>query len=151
MAAEPESVDDFRARARAWIRGNLPPSTPSDEVGQLRPRHTDEEELAEVDRSPRSCSGTFFDAGFAGICFPREYGGQGLTPAHQTALQRGAVGLRLSVPHPGADVLAVRGGAPRVRHARSRSSATSRRSSRARNSGCSCCPSRAAAPTSPAR
>ena len=27
-----------------------------------------------------------FDAGLAGICFPREYGGQGLTPDHQRAL-----------------------------------------------------------------
>jgi alkylation response protein AidB-like acyl-CoA dehydrogenase len=28
----------------------------------------------------------FFDAGLAGICFPRDYGGQGLTPAHQYVL-----------------------------------------------------------------
>ena len=56
VAAEPESVDDFRARARAWIRGNLPASTPSDQIGYLRPRFTDEEELAEVDAGPRSCS-----------------------------------------------------------------------------------------------
>src|SRR3546814_19174407 len=27
-----------------------------------------------------------FDAGLAGICMPREYGGQGLTPAHQRVL-----------------------------------------------------------------
>jgi alkylation response protein AidB-like acyl-CoA dehydrogenase len=27
-----------------------------------------------------------FDANLAGICFPREYGGQGLTPAHQQVL-----------------------------------------------------------------
>jgi len=29
-----------------------------------------------------------FDGGFAGICVPREYGGQGLTPAHQAAFNR---------------------------------------------------------------
>ena len=57
MAAEPESVDEFRARARAWIRANLPASTPSDQVGYLRPRFTDEEELAEVDEPPASCNG----------------------------------------------------------------------------------------------
>jgi alkylation response protein AidB-like acyl-CoA dehydrogenase len=81
-----EPVEDFRARARAWIRDTLPPSSPSDEMGQLRPRHTDDEDLAEI-TAARALQRTFFDAGFAGICFPREYGGQGLTPAHQTALQ----------------------------------------------------------------
>ncbi len=33
-----------------------------------------------------------FDAGLAGICFPREYGGQGLTPAHQRALNEELAG-----------------------------------------------------------
>ena len=86
VAADPESVDDFRARARAWIRGNLPASTPSDQIGYLRPRFTDDEELAEVDEA-RQLQRKFFDAGLAGVCFPREYGGLGLTPAHQMALR----------------------------------------------------------------
>jgi len=34
----------------------------------------------------------FFDAGFAGICIPREYGGQGLTPAHQRVFNEELVG-----------------------------------------------------------
>ena len=85
-AHEIEPVEEFRARARAWIRETLPPSNLSDEIGQLRPRHTDDEDLAEI-TAARALQRTFFDAGFAGICFPREYGGQGLTPAHQTALQ----------------------------------------------------------------
>jgi alkylation response protein AidB-like acyl-CoA dehydrogenase len=33
-----------------------------------------------------------FDAGLAGICFPREYGGQGLTPEHQRILNRELAG-----------------------------------------------------------
>jgi alkylation response protein AidB-like acyl-CoA dehydrogenase len=33
-----------------------------------------------------------FDAGLAGICFPPEYGGQGLTPAHQRVLNEELVG-----------------------------------------------------------
>ena len=37
-APDIEPVEEFRARARAWIRGNLPPSKLSDEIGQLRPR-----------------------------------------------------------------------------------------------------------------
>jgi alkylation response protein AidB-like acyl-CoA dehydrogenase len=34
----------------------------------------------------------FFDAGLAGICFPRAYGGQGLTPAHQWVMNEELVG-----------------------------------------------------------
>ena len=48
-------------------------------------RQTDDEELADV-ADHRGCNGQLFDAGLAGICFPTEYGGQGLTPAHQQAL-----------------------------------------------------------------
>ncbi len=33
-----------------------------------------------------------YDGGLAGICVPREYGGQGLTPAHQAVLNREIVG-----------------------------------------------------------
>ena len=46
-------------------------------------------------RSPTtgSCSGRLFDAGLAGICFPTAYGGQGLTPAHQAALNEELVGF----------------------------------------------------------
>ena len=43
-----------------------------------------------------------FDAGLAGICFPRAYGGQGLTPAHQRVLNEELAGheypARLQVP-----------------------------------------------------
>ena len=33
----------------------------------------------------RGIQRTLFDGGFAGICFPTEYGGQGLPPAYQRA------------------------------------------------------------------
>ena len=33
-----------------------------------------------------------FDGGFAGVCFPKEYGGLGLTPAHQRALNEEIAG-----------------------------------------------------------
>ena len=36
-----------------------------------------------------------FDAGLAGICVPREYGGQGLTPAHQQVLNEELRRLRV--------------------------------------------------------
>ena len=50
----------------------------------------------------RTLQRMFFDAGFAGVCFPREYGGQGLTPAHQRALNQELAGFEypalLAVP-----------------------------------------------------
>jgi len=36
---------------------------------------------------------TLFDGGFAGICFPKDYGGLGLTPAHQAAIAGGLAHL----------------------------------------------------------
>ena len=80
---ELETVDAFRARARAWIREHLKPVGPT--LVTLRDERTDEEELAAVARD-REVQRMLFDAGLAGICVPREYGGQGLTPAHQAVL-----------------------------------------------------------------
>jgi alkylation response protein AidB-like acyl-CoA dehydrogenase len=70
VADEMESLDDFRARAREWLAANMPRR-----VGAV-----DGEALAE--RAPE-LQAKLFDAGFAGIAFPREYGGAGLTLEHQ--------------------------------------------------------------------
>jgi alkylation response protein AidB-like acyl-CoA dehydrogenase len=75
---KPESIEDvdvFRARARASIRERFTPQT---RVPGLRGGHTDEEELASVQHD-RQLRRMLFDADLAGICFPRRYGGQGLT------------------------------------------------------------------------
>ena len=64
MTEPMEDLDDFRARARAWALESLPPkgdTTLDDHQLQRR----------------------LFDAGFAGIAMPREYGGAGLTLRHQ--------------------------------------------------------------------
>jgi alkylation response protein AidB-like acyl-CoA dehydrogenase len=100
MSAEAiEDVDSFRERARAWIRGNLDPVGPR--APSLRAGRTDEEELAGVARD-REVQRMLFDAGLAGICVPRAYGGQGLTPAHQRALNQELAGyeypMRLQAP-----------------------------------------------------
>jgi alkylation response protein AidB-like acyl-CoA dehydrogenase len=86
-----EDVESFRLRAREWIRANLRTVPPEATVGTLRNDRTDEEELAGVARN-REVQRMLFDAGLAGICFPREYGGQGLTPAHQRAFNEEVVG-----------------------------------------------------------
>jgi alkylation response protein AidB-like acyl-CoA dehydrogenase len=81
-----ETVEEFRQRARTWIRANVPPAVADSVAGVLRADHSDEEELESI-AEERRLQRMFFDAGLAGICFPRAYGGQGLTPAHQQALK----------------------------------------------------------------
>jgi alkylation response protein AidB-like acyl-CoA dehydrogenase len=85
-----EPVDDFAQRARTWLAANMPPLPPGQGriLGRVRP---DDEELARISRC-RELQRMLFDGGLAGICVPREYGGQGLTMAHQEALNREIVG-----------------------------------------------------------
>jgi alkylation response protein AidB-like acyl-CoA dehydrogenase len=80
-----EDLELFRERARAFVQTNLRPSPSNVAVDQLRNLRSDDEELAAVARD-RAVQAMLFDHGLAGICFPREYGGQGLTPAHQHVL-----------------------------------------------------------------
>lgn len=72
-ATDIESVESFRARARRWLKDNLPPA----------PEHS-EGNNKQWERA-RELQRKLHDGGFAGICYPKEYGGLGLTPAHQRA------------------------------------------------------------------
>jgi alkylation response protein AidB-like acyl-CoA dehydrogenase len=87
---EVEDLDRFRARARAWIRGNLKPV--GQHPGETADLQTDEQVLAEVARQ-RAVQRLLFDAGFAGLVVPREYGGAGLSPAHAQAFNEEIVGF----------------------------------------------------------
>src|SRR5262245_56518124 len=81
-----ESVESFRARAADWIPEHLPrPGVRGDDNPVDR-------RLAENGLDPddhiaraRALQGILYDGGFAGICYPAEYGGQGLTPLHMHA------------------------------------------------------------------
>jgi alkylation response protein AidB-like acyl-CoA dehydrogenase len=88
---EVEDLTSFRARLRLWLKDNMPPAGPSS-LGARRGFHSDEEELAYIDRN-RELQRRLFDGGFAGIIFPKEYGGAGLTPAHQQVLNEEIVGF----------------------------------------------------------
>ena len=72
-----EDVEDFRRRARTWLAATMPRRS-SNLIGP---------ETLQEDRVPRArqLQRTLFEGGFAGIVFPAEYGGLGLTPAHQRA------------------------------------------------------------------
>ncbi len=86
-----EDVESFTIRARQWLAANMPPQPPQDGQGGMGHPRSDEEELARIARC-RELQRMLFDGGLAGICVPREYGGQGLTMDHQTALNREIAG-----------------------------------------------------------
>ena len=85
-------------RARAWIKANLGPMQGWDMTQHCE---NDEEEDRAVARD-RALQRKLFDGGFAGICFPKEYGGQGLTPDHNRAFNEELAGReypsRFAVP-----------------------------------------------------
>ncbi|RDI56079.1 acyl-CoA dehydrogenase family protein [Nocardia mexicana] len=70
-----ESVSEFRDRARTWLRQHLPPAPPPDGDAYSEESWERARQLQRI----------LYDGGYAGICFPDEYGGRGLTPAHQQA------------------------------------------------------------------
>jgi len=96
-----EDVQSFRLRARDWIRENLRTLDETDRRSFGLRTVSEQEELAVVTRS-REIQRMFYDAGFAGICFPKEYGGLGLTPQHQKAFNEELAGhewpLKIAVP-----------------------------------------------------
>jgi alkylation response protein AidB-like acyl-CoA dehydrogenase len=87
-----ESVEDFRIRARTWLAENYPRAEGNGQL--LRAGESEEAELAEIAHA-RELQRRLFDGGLAGVCFPTEYGGQGLTPDHQRALNEECVGYEI--------------------------------------------------------
>lgn len=75
MSADVEPVEDFRARARSWLAEHMPRLE-----GDAPDRFDDGRRDVE-----RALQRQLWDGGFAGICFPAEYGGLGLTVEHQRA------------------------------------------------------------------
>jgi alkylation response protein AidB-like acyl-CoA dehydrogenase len=81
--SSPEALDAFRQRARAWLAGHMPRMERL-RVGRGDPYGgslSDDERVARA----RWLQRTLYQGGFAGLVFPKEYGGQGLTSAHQRA------------------------------------------------------------------
>ena len=74
-----EDLDAFRGRAAQWIEANLP---------------SDDDPPVDA----RALQRTIFDGGFAGIPFPTEFGGAGLTLEHQQVFYDTAADLRRQTP-----------------------------------------------------
>jgi alkylation response protein AidB-like acyl-CoA dehydrogenase len=86
---ETESVQEFRARARAWLAANAKPSSADSRRG---PREGGEDDSPERWLAARAMRRCIYDAGFAGITWPRAYGGQGLSDLHEDAWSEEASG-----------------------------------------------------------
>jgi alkylation response protein AidB-like acyl-CoA dehydrogenase len=85
-------VETFRREARSWLEENLEPRDPSARVVQLRGlRHRTVEDIAEE----RTIQRKLAEGGYAGITFPEEYGGRGLTFEHERAFQEESQGFRM--------------------------------------------------------
>ncbi len=83
-----EELDAYRLRARSWLAENLPPLPEGVDNWQLN--HDDEMAVR-----ARALQRLLFDGGYAGICYPVEYGGQGLTRAHQRAFTQESMGYQM--------------------------------------------------------
>jgi alkylation response protein AidB-like acyl-CoA dehydrogenase len=79
----------FRARARAWIVDNLEPLNGAD---PFMGRAVDDAD--QVVRS-KAIQRKLWDGGFSGICYPVEYGGQGLPPDCQQIFNEESRGYEL--------------------------------------------------------
>ncbi|CAJ1503868.1 acyl-CoA dehydrogenase family protein [[Mycobacterium] kokjensenii] len=89
------TVEAFAASAREWLAAHMPRLDP-----QHPPRNGRDDDGAW--QRARELQRLLYDGGFAGICFPREYGGLGLDIGYQKAFDAESVGyempLILNVP-----------------------------------------------------
>ncbi len=85
-----ESVAEFAERARSWLADNMPRIDPAN------PPEADRGEEAPWLRA-RELQKRLYEGGFAGICFPREYGGLGLPIAYQRAFDTESRGYEMPI------------------------------------------------------
>jgi alkylation response protein AidB-like acyl-CoA dehydrogenase len=75
-----EDLDAFRLRARSWLAEHMAPLAD----GAAPYSAAAMEDPVQIAHA-RELQRTLYDGGFAGICYPKEYGGQGLPPEYQFA------------------------------------------------------------------
>jgi alkylation response protein AidB-like acyl-CoA dehydrogenase len=79
-------IEQLRSDARAWLEANMEPRPRASHLGSSDSRTP--EEIA----ASRILQRKLFDGGWAGISYPKEYGGRGLTAAHDRAFRQEALG-----------------------------------------------------------
>jgi alkylation response protein AidB-like acyl-CoA dehydrogenase len=83
-----EDLEAYRQRLRAWLAENMPKLAPGADWDPLR----DDDDRAS---RARELQRRLYDGGFAGICYPREYGGQGLPIEYQRVFDQESQGYEL--------------------------------------------------------
>jgi alkylation response protein AidB-like acyl-CoA dehydrogenase len=78
MSDQMISIEDFRTQLRSWLAENMEAWPDPDMV----PSGSEDPGDEQVTRS-RVLQRKLFDARYAGIAYPAQYGGAGLTPAHE--------------------------------------------------------------------
>ncbi len=73
----------FRAEARTWLEGHAKARSRQTAAGQTRQRDPSPEAQAAHVAACRAWQRTLHDGGWAGITWPRDYGGRGGTPMEQ--------------------------------------------------------------------
>jgi alkylation response protein AidB-like acyl-CoA dehydrogenase len=89
--AAPEDLDAFRMRATEWATANLEPLNGADPY--LGHAKDDADQVVRAKTIQRK----LWDAGFAGLCYPVEYGGRGLPAEYQDAFVEVTHGYELPV------------------------------------------------------
>ncbi len=85
-----ESVAEFRASAASWLADNMPRLDPANPLVLERDSETTWQRARGLQRR-------LYDGGFAGICFPREYGGLGLDYDYKLAFDAETVGYEMPI------------------------------------------------------
>jgi alkylation response protein AidB-like acyl-CoA dehydrogenase len=86
--ARREDLEAYRQRVRAWLAENMPTVEPDVDWNPLR----DDDDRAS---RARELQRRLYDGGFAGICYPQEYGGQGLSIEYQRVFDQESEGYQL--------------------------------------------------------
>ena len=85
MRIENPELVEYRLRARAWLADNV------ERVDERVPENNDDPRLEKLQEF-KDLQLRIHEAGYAGIAFPVEFGGQGLTLDHERAFHEEAVG-----------------------------------------------------------
>jgi len=90
MSGEMIGPDEFRAAARAWLEANMARRADPDGV----PAGSDDRTPEQI-RASRVLQRRLFDGGYAGISYPRCYGGAGLSAEHERVFREESRGFVL--------------------------------------------------------
>jgi alkylation response protein AidB-like acyl-CoA dehydrogenase len=93
VTAADAALDEYRARARAWLAANLERRAPGESAPRT-PWDASDDTTEHLD-GQRALQRTLYEAGYAGITWPKAYGGQGLDAAFERVFDHEARGYVL--------------------------------------------------------